>query len=288
VTTPKAELKVNATGAAWAVVASMRAHRGIGIARIGFEVEVSPRIPEVAGALLSLAAHVRVRTPPTMDGFLCDVAADRQYTQIIEPGTSASFSLQGTIGLRQLKAIEDARTAGVTLELSLFGHWVIKADHFPFWSATVEHDVEQSAWVNHLSGWGYRNLLLLEFDQPTVARTKELQAAFNYLAEARQRFLAHEPRHTVESLRQCLASIVGATADGDETAAQVDDALKVARKEARPGGLAVGYDQRFELVRSALKFASDIAAHPEVDETSLVEAESLLIMTAGLLYRLAR
>ena len=48
------------------------------------------------------------------------------------------------------------------------------------------------------------------------------------------------------------------------------------------------YEDRFELVRSALKFTCDLAAHPEANtETTRRDAHAALLSVAGVLSRVA-
>lgn len=283
----KADIKLNAKGAAWGAVSAVRSHRGIGTARLSVDLDISPRIDEVVGGLISMICRVKIILPDLQE-YLCDLWPLRQYIEVPERGGSITVTLEGAIGLRQLKIIEQHRVGDVTLSLDLTGHWVLENKHVPFWNTFVDTQIEHSAWVKLLSGWGYRNVLLLEFDQPTTARTKELEAAFTYLSEARDRFLEHDARHTVESLRQCLAALVGKQAEEEDSEEDVIAAQRGAKRDARPGSLSiVDYARRFELTRLALKFTSDLAAHPEGGETTLREAESLLIMTAGLIHQFA-
>jgi hypothetical protein len=191
----KADIKLGATGAAWATVSGVRSHRGIGIARLGIDLDVSPRIDDVVGGLISMICRVRVALPGLQD-YLCDLSPVRQYVELPERGGSVTISLEGSVGMRQLKTIERHRTGDVTMNLDPTGHWVLGERHAPFWNTFVDEQIEHSAWVRHLSGWGYRKVLLLEFDQPTTARTQEFELAFVYLSEARDRFLEHDARHT--------------------------------------------------------------------------------------------
>ncbi|MDQ1743919.1 MAG: hypothetical protein QOE23_2258, partial [Pseudonocardiales bacterium] len=105
-----------------------------------------------------------------------------------------------------------------------------------------------------------------------------------FFAEAQRHYLEHEWRHTVESLRQALAAVVGRKAEDEDT----EDTLRAGIKELRraAGARNVGYLARYEPVRAALKFLCDLGAHPEAGETSKNDAYAALLMVAGILHGL--
>ena len=63
----------------------------------------------------------------------------------------------------------------------------------------------------------------------------------------------------------------------EEMSAEIRSATRTAHDRG------IRYPERMELARRALKFTADLGAHPEICETSRVEASSQLNMTAGLL-----
>jgi hypothetical protein len=80
----------------------------------------------------------------------------------------------------------------------------------------------------------------------------------------------------VEELRQCLAALVNQDLNLDDDSAAVAADMKTARF----GGAQ--FDERFDLVRRALKLMTDLAAHPAVAETGPVEARAAIAMVGGL------
>ncbi len=221
------------------------------------------------------------------NSYLCDLTTAMQPTSVPKLARAATLTLSGNLSHRQLKIIETARTSKVELEVELHGHGLVAERHVPFWAVRIDHTVEHSAWVDHLAAWGYRNVLLLEIDQPSSARTRELAKATQFLIEAQDQLLQHKPRPAVESLRQSLVSLVGQETPTDTSQEELEAALRSARRAAGDKSRApVGYDQRLHLIRLALKFAADLAAHPEEAETTHADAEGLFVMTAGLIQRL--
>lgn len=107
--------------------------------------------------------------------------------------------------------------------------------------------------------------------------------AVRYFDQAQQHYLEHEWRHTVESLRQSLAALVGKQPeDEDQDARVLQPELREVRKRA--ASERVGYGERYEPVRAALKFLCDLGAHPDVAETEKQHAYSAMLMVAGLLH----
>ena len=112
----------------------------------------------------------------------------------------------------------------------------------------------------------------------------EWAEAIDYYVQARHRFLEGEWRLTVESLPQCLASLVGKKADDEDQDSDIEGAIKTLRKESRD--TAVGYERRLELTRQAAKFLCDLGAHAEIAETRHNDALGALVMMGGLLHAL--
>jgi len=77
---------------------------------------------------------------------------------------------------------------------------------------------------------------------------------------------------------QCLAAL----ADQDPNLDNDSAVMTADMKMARFGGAQ--FDERFDLVRRALKLTTDLAAHPEVAETGPTEARASIVMVAGLLH----
>jgi hypothetical protein len=282
-------VRINAQDAWQVVITGIRASRGVGVARIAVDLDVRTRSDTLVERPLWLSGALHIHSPGLATSYLCELVATPHPTAVPELARAATLSLDGTLSLRQLKIIEAARTDRVELEVELRGHAVVGERFVPFWAIRIDQTVQQSTWIDYLGAWGYRNVLLLEVDQPSTARTPELRRATQYLVEAQDQFLQHKARPAVESLRQCLVTLVGETTPSDTSEADVDAALRSAQRAARDKSAAtVGYDRRLDLIRLALKFATDLAAHPEEAETTHADAEALFIMTAGLIQRLGK
>jgi hypothetical protein len=74
-----------------------------------------------------------------------------------------------------------------------------------------------------------------------------------------------------------MAALVGLDANSEDS----DESIKLSMKKARAE--ESGFDDRYEIVRQALKLLADIAAHPDVAETRPTEARTAITMAAGLL-----
>jgi hypothetical protein len=255
--------------------------RGVGVGQLFVEFEAAAAKPGATGLPLWIEGSIRTNNLGQATGFLTRLHAVSAPTTLPDLGGRQSITLEGEIGLSQLQAIESARIANVELNFQLFGHVLKDGLPIPFWGVHIDYVIRQSDWIALLGQIGYKSVLLLEFDQPQIGTTAEIQQAHRYFVEAREHYLKHEWRQTVESLRQSLAAMVGKTADHEDQEVDIKSALKAARNETRSTG--VDYARRFELVRQALKFATDLGGHPEAAETTKTEAHGALIMTAGLL-----
>lgn len=200
------------------------------------------------------------------------------------PAVGVDHTLQ--LGLdvteRQLQLIEEIRTDGVQLTISLSGYAVQDGENVTIGQSEIRHDIRQSDWLILLQRAGYRRRILVELEAPDPQAHPQFAAAIDYYRLAQQRYAEGEWRLTVESLRQSLASVVGKKADDEEQEAEVEDACKFVRRESR--GAVVGYERRAELVRQAAKFMCDLGAHPEVAETRRHHVYGALVMVGGLLY----
>jgi hypothetical protein len=255
--------------------------RGVGVGQLTVEFEVSPTKQGATRLPLWIEGSIRTTNLGEATGFLTRLHGVNSPTFLPDLGARRSITLVGEIGLNQLQAIENARTTDVKLNFDLFGHFLREGVPIPFWSVQLDYEIRQSEWIDLLGQIGYKSVLLLEFDQPEIGKTTEFQHAYRYFIEAREHYLRHEWRQTVESLRQSVAATVGKTADDEDLETDIRSASKAARNEARSA--RVDYERRYELVRQALKFATDLGAHPEAGETTKADAHGALIMTAGLL-----
>jgi hypothetical protein len=255
--------------------------RGFGLGQLGFVFEASSRHEAADNQPLWLGGTLRiVELHPTGNGYVAPLTVDIQPT-VIPPRASRDITLNANITYQQFQLVEEYRIAGVKLRFDLAGHWLCDGTPWPFWGISLDHEVGQSDWIALLENVGYRQLILLELDSPSIAESVATNEAIGYYAQAQRHFLHHDWRHTVESLRQCLAALVGKRPDEEDQDSDVLAAAKELRKESRTRD--VGYVERMELVRKALKFLCDLGAHPEVAETTKQDAQSALLMAAGLL-----
>jgi hypothetical protein len=213
--------------------------------------------------------------------FVEPLSVDIQPTVLPARGDSRDVTLTANISYQQVQIIEELRTSSVILRFELSGYWLYNGAPSPFWGTTAEHEISQSEWIAMLEGLGYKRLILIELDVTGAPQTAEMTQARRYFDQAQKHYLEGEWRHAVESLRQCLATLVGRQADEEDQEADLQAALKELRNQTH--SMNVGYAERLEPVRLALKFLCDLGAHPEVAETTKRDAYGALLMTAGLL-----
>ena len=269
------------------VVTTVGASRGIGVNQLHVTLELTTRSAALADAHIWLGGSVRLSDLGAGGGYLTTLRADIQPATIVAPGGHQTVSIVADFDDRQLQIIEGWRTSGLTFQFGFSGNVVGPEGTIPFWSANVDYAIDQSAWIVLVEQLGYRKLMLLELEAPQTAGKQPIHVteALRYFEEAQNNFLTHEWRLTVESLRQSLAAVVGLKPDDEQTQTEVAADQKDARKliTTKPPT----YDDRFELVRSALKFVCDLAAHPTPDtETTRREAHAALLSVAGVLSRL--
>jgi hypothetical protein len=221
-----------------------------------------------------------------LHGFLASLHVDNQPIVLPERGGHREITLKAEIGYNQLQVIEDFRSTGVKLHLDLSGHSFQDGEAEPFWGCQIDHEVRQSDWTVLMETMGYKRLLLIELDAPDAQRSPAMADAVSYFKQAEKHYAEHEWRLTVESLRQCLAALVGERPEDEDKEADVLAAVKTLKNQAHEE--RVGYDRRYEPVRRALKFLCDLSAHPEVAETRKHDAYAGLVMAVGLLHGFGR
>ena len=143
------------------------------------------------------------------------------------------------------------------------------------------HRVSRDQWLAALFQLHFRKVLVAELEVPDGTVRPELARAFEFFERAQNQFLVGEYRLTVEALRQSLASLVGQSGEDEVSVEEMSAEIRSATRTAHDRGIR--YPERMELARRALKFTADLGAHPEICETSRIEASSQLNMTAGLL-----
>lgn len=261
---------------------SIGAMRGVGLSQLRFTIDAISKHAIADNAPLWLSGALRIENLGTKSGYLSALRLDNEPVHLPSERGSNTLSLLADVSNAQLQIIEDNRVGGVKFALDLAGHVMLDGKPERFFGSRLEYDVKQSDWIDLLEQMGYRRIVLIELDVPDVSRTPAMAHAVAYFQEAQKHYLEHEWRHTVESLRQCLAALVGEDANTDKSEAEVTQALKDVRSKARID--KVGYGERYEPVRQALKFQADLGAHPEVAETTKAHAHAMLLMVAGLLH----
>lgn len=280
-------LQINSEqGAARLLYKGLSAARGVGMGQLTINVELSSRKEIADGLPVWLTGTVQVKNIGSQGGHLGALRAQTQPTALPTRGGTRDISFTCDVTYPQLQVIEEHRTGPVSLFVDFSGHWFIKCSPVPFSNAQLDIEIKQSDWIAILEQTGYRRILLLEFEAPRLQESPTYATAFTFFADAQKHYLEHEWRLTVESLRQCLAALVGKCPDDDEDDGGPRAAAKDLRKTAVQG--KVGYTERYELVRQALKFLSDLGAHPEVSETTRSDAHASLLMVAGLMQGLTR
>jgi len=255
--------------------------RAVGAGRLHLTVEATSRKPSADGNPLWINGTVSVRNLGLASGYLGQLRTEIQPLVLPERGGSRVIGFVCDVSHHQLQTIEEHRTGPVLLCFDFAGHWLIDGDPQPFWGSQFEHEVAQSDWITFLEQVGYQRTLLLELPAPDFQGIASQVEARQFFENARRHYLEHEWRLTVESLRQCLAALVGKKADDEDGEAEVQRAVKDLRRESIARRL--GYAERHEPVRLALKFLCDLGAHPEAAETTKRDAYGALLMVAGLL-----
>lgn len=255
---------------------------GLGVMQLRFHVEASCRKDEAAQRAMWFEGSLYAQGLGPSSGYIRRLVVAQSPVTVQKVGATSTFTLVADIDHRQLEIIEEYRTSALTFQLQLTGTTMRDGHLERLGVGSFEYEVTQSDWVAMLEQMQYRRLLLIELDVPDASRSAEYGAALSYYRAAEKHYLSQEWRLTVESLRQTLAALVGKKADEEDEGADVVAAAKSLRNEARSTN--VGYSPRAEQVRLALKFMSDLGAHPEVAETTKADAYSTLLMVGGLLH----
>jgi hypothetical protein len=265
------------------VIKRVNGARGIGHARLLFNAEVTNRDASLAGLPLSFRGRVDVLGVGGADTavHLASLAAFDREPVLGSPGVEDSFTLVADLDDRQLQIIEEHRIDALRLRLWLPGQTFREGRFEPFHANNIDYTVSQSEWLAILEQVGYARRHLVELDVPTPESDPKLAEAVAHFGQARRHYGEGEWRLCVESLRQCLAVLVGKQADDEDDISDVQAALKNLQKAK--SDTKIGYNLRSELARQVLKFYCDIGAHPEVEETRRQHARAALMMVSGLL-----
>jgi hypothetical protein len=194
--------------------------------------------------------------------------------QMLRPNGQLQSSLLLDLSVVQVNEIESRRSTGFSLNINID----VYADSGEFGSTQLsDYQVSREKWLQILEHIDFRKTLLLELAVPETSTSPEMVKATDYFADAQRRFLEGENRQAIECLRQTLAAIVGVDPAKEDNETEITSDIKSSRQSE------AHYADRVELIRRALKFMTDIGAHPSVDETRPREVRAAITMTAGLL-----
>jgi hypothetical protein len=251
----------------------LQARPGLGRHRLVVPISVRPTMEAAYGHSLSFSGSVSAGGLRGIGGYLGRI--DPTLPRQLHANSLIDEYLHFDVDLRQIAAIESVRDGGFNLNIQLEIVADAGAEHG---SANIaNHIVGRETWLGILEQIQYQRTLLLELPTPNPQSAPHLSKAINYFANAQRRFLEGENRSAVEELRQCLAALANQDPNLEDDSAVVTADMKTARF----GGAQ--FDERFDLVRRALKLTTDLAAHPEVAETGPAEARAAIAMVAGLL-----
>lgn len=265
------------------VLKTIQAFPGMGITRLMFTFELTNKEQSSTGYPMWLGGRVEVQAR----------SGSRPYVGRLQPATAQPINIgrfgqeastQVTLDLtdRQFWLIDENRTGSVVrLFLTFTGHAVVEGQYVILQEAqSLQHDINQSDWLELIRQAGLRQTIMLELAAPDPMAHPELADALNYYSQALTRFGEGEWRLCVESIRQSLAALVGKKAEDEDQESDVKDAINAARKTQD----RLGYEPRRELVRRAAKFMADLGAHPETAETRKPDAYAALMIAGGLLH----
>jgi hypothetical protein len=265
------------------VLKTIQAFPGMGITRLMFTFELTNKDQSSTGYPMWLGGRVEVQARN----------GSRPYVGRLQPATPQPINIgrfgqeastQVTLDLtdHQFWLIDENRTgSGVRLFLTFTGHAVIEGQYIILQeSQSLQHDINQSDWLELIRQAGLRQTIMLELAAPDPMAHPELADALNYYSQGLTRFGEGEWRLCVESIRQSMAALVGKKAEDEDQESDVKDAINAARKTQD----RLGYEPRRELVRRAAKFMADLGAHPETAETRKPDAYAALMIAGGLLH----
>lgn len=255
---------------------------GLGKHRLYVQTRLAPASNEADGAALVITGDVSVENLAGGGGYVGQIIPTVPET--IRRDIPRQIMLTSELSDQQIRGIEATRTApdgSFNLRLALR---VSTTDGAEVLSGSVSAQpvrISRETWLKILEQIGFRKTLIIELPVPEAATKPELTSALKFYQQAQSRFGAGDFRGTAESLRQCLAAIVGKKGEEEQDAVAVLAELRAAQKRTRSD--RVEYTERLELVRASMKFAADLGAHPEVADTFRMDALAQLHMTAGLI-----
>jgi hypothetical protein len=268
-------------GGARLIVKSVGGRQAIGHAQLHFNLEVVAKDDATRGCPLLFHGRLELLAQGDAPWPLVSLAVLDRSPILRGHGNEVPFTLTADIDDRQLQLIEDNRAGDLRLRLSLPGLIFREGQFEVFLANSLDHTIPQSEWIKILEQVGYTKTFLVEVDTGSLQLQPPLVEAYGYYLEARTRYMEGQWRHAVESLRQCLAALVGKKPEDEDSAADIANALKTTKASAYTTD--VGYSARFELVRQSAKFLCDLAAHPGSEETCRKHARAALVLVTGLM-----
>jgi hypothetical protein len=254
---------------------------GLGRHQLCVNLVLRPANPIAYDRSVSVGGRVDAAGLAAGGGYLG--TAPRTLPQRLYANGKSSHDLMVDLDLGQIYAIERRRNGGfsLNLQLELFGSGT-EGDGPEYATAYMQDiPVTRESWLAILEQIRYRQTMLVELTVPDAQSSPTVTHALRHFSDAQRRLLEGQYRQTVESLRQALAGLVGKDVTDEDSAEAVADSIRTEKKKSFES--RVEYEPRYELVRQALKFLTDLGAHPEVTDTSPAEARSALTMVAGLL-----
>lgn len=260
---------------------SLAAVSGLGLGQLRFGLDATTKHEIADGAPLWVSGNLSITNFGARSGYLAPLHLDRQPFHLPSGRGSNTLYLNANVSNTQLQVIEDNRITSVQFALDLSGHALLEGKPEVFFDNRIIRDVNQGDWITLIEQMNYRRVMLIEIDMPDMSNAPTAALANEYFQAAQKHYLEHEWRLAVESVRQCLGALVGEDSIEEKTEAEVRQTLKDLRSKARQED--VGYMERYEPIRRALKFHADLSAHPEVAETTKQHSYAALLMAAGLL-----
>ncbi len=252
-------------GAVRLVVTQVTGAQGVGLARLMFNIEITTKHSLAKGCPLLFNARLEVLGlggPDRAMPFAALKLLDR-VPVVQDVGAHDAITLVADIDDRQLQIMEEHRDGAQRFRLWLPGMTFREGRHEPFYATNVDYTVSQSDWIAILEQVGYTRRFLVELELPNPQSNPKLAEAIGYFGEARRRYMQGEWRHCVESLRQCVAAIVGKKPDDEDELSDVQAALKEARNSK--ASERIGYERRGELIHQTLKFSEETVELEIVD-----------------------
>src|SRR2546430_5486779 len=268
-------------GGAKAVIKTVSGRPGVGLAQLVFTMEITTKDDASRDCPLWFHGRVEFLATGEVSLPLARLALYDQVPILRGRGDETMFTLTADIDDRQLQVIEDNRAGDLRLRIWLPGHTIREGRVEPFHTNSFDYAIPQSQGITILEQVGYTKKFRDEVDLGKLQLQPPLIEAYNYYLEARTRYMEGQWRHCVESLRQCLAALVGKKPEEEDSATDFANALKTTKGKAYT--TEVAYGERFELVRQAAKFLCDLAAHPGSEETSRKHAHAALVLVTGLI-----